>query len=212
MNKSDIIKAVAKTNRCSQKQASRIVNCLIEIIKHTLADGEDISIRGFGRFYLKKRGQRPGWNFATGKALTINPKKIAAFKGSAKLIERLNKTDFSTSLPTDEFAERRSQRRIDDLPDGIAIVRVGGIPVYQFKLKDVSVNGTSFLVQNDSNILRNIRVGQEIDIRVGLNAEGTVSTIYQRCEIRHITRQEAGRFKGNFIIGVNILGRMVTQL
>ena len=76
----------------------------------------------------------------------------------------------------------------------------------------MSENGTSFLVQEDSTILRNIRVGQEIDIRVCLNAEGTVPSIYQRSEIRHITRQEVGRFKGYIIIGVKIHDRLVTQL
>ena len=215
MNKSDIIKAVAKKSCCSQKQASKRVNCLVEIIKRTLVNGEDISIRGFGRFYVKHRAQRHGRNFTTGKALTIKSKKGIAFKGSARLIECLNKAEFnetSTIISTEEITERRSQHRIDSLPDGIAIVRVGGIPVYQFKLKDVSENGTSFLVQEDSTILRNIRVGQEIDIRVCLNAEGTVPSIYQRSEIRHITRQEVGRFKGYIIIGVKIHDRLVTQL
>ena len=205
MNKSDIIKAVAKKSRCSQKQASRRVNCVVEIIKRTLVDGEDISIRGFGRFYVKQRAQRRGRNFATGKVLTIKSKKVVAFKGSAKLIECLNRAEYDeppTSISTEEITERRSQHRLDSLPDGIAIVRVGGIPVYQFKLKDVSENGSSFLVRDDSTVLRNIRVSQEIDIRVSLNTEGTVPSIYQRSEICHITRQEVGRYKGYFIIGI----------
>ena len=214
MNKSDIIKAVAKKSRCSQKQASKRVNCLVEIIKRTLADGEDISIRGFGRFYVKHRAPRRGRNFSTGKTLTIKPKKVVAFKGSAKLIECLNEAESdetATIRATEEFAERRSEQRIDSPPDGIAIVRVAGIPVYQFRLKDLSENGTAFLVPDDSTILRNIRVGQLIDIRVSLKSEGIVSTVYQSSEIRHITRQEAGRYKGSIIIGVKILGRLATS-
>ena len=210
--KKDIIQAVAESNRYSKRQAAEAIEALLEIIKRTLGAGEEISIRGFGRFCLMQRARRRGRNPATGDERTISPRRVVEFKSSAKLTQLLNTGEAGIG-PAGEATvgiyERRAEPRHDDIPNGRAIVRVSGIPVCEFKIRDVSDNGTCFVVEENSMIMRNIRVGQEIDIRVDLTGDGSTSTVYQRSQIRHITRQREGWFKGKVLVGVKILGRLV---
>jgi integration host factor subunit alpha len=52
--KSDNILAVTQTG-LTRKQSSRAVNTMLEIIKHTLVQGDDLVIRGFGQFRVYER-------------------------------------------------------------------------------------------------------------------------------------------------------------
>jgi integration host factor subunit alpha len=53
LTKIDIVSAVQTQNRYTLKESSDIVNTLLEILKSTLASGEDVLISGFGRFQVK---------------------------------------------------------------------------------------------------------------------------------------------------------------
>jgi hypothetical protein len=109
-----------------------------------------------------------------------------------------------SKVPDDE---RRLDNRQDVLPDCTAVVRIGGIPVHRFQLKDVSRNGTCFLVEEDSSILRHLHVGQEIEIQLHL-AEETQPSVFYRSQIMHITRAARGSYHGHRLVGVQILSKL----
>ena len=113
---------------------------------------------------------------------------------------RENETD-RTSM------DKRKEDRSDTSPDCSAVVRISGIPIHQFKLRDISRNGTCFLVAEDSSILRHLHAGMEIEIQFQLVASGQPSE-FHRSEIMHITRANQGRFKGNCFVGVRIISRL----
>lgn len=50
LTKADIIDAIHMKLGCSKAQSAELVESLLEIIKQTLANGEDVLISGFGRF------------------------------------------------------------------------------------------------------------------------------------------------------------------
>ena len=50
LTKSQIIKNVLESIGFSPKQATAVVETVIEILKRTLESGEDVLISGFGRF------------------------------------------------------------------------------------------------------------------------------------------------------------------
>jgi integration host factor subunit alpha len=75
----------------SKKQAVDLVETLIEIIKATLAKGEDILISGFGKFCVKRKNPRRGRNPATGEDLMLRERRVITFKCSGKLRTRINK-------------------------------------------------------------------------------------------------------------------------
>ena len=74
------------------KQESRqIVERVLEIMKDTLAEGDDLLISGFGRFSVRQKKARRGRNPQTKEALTSGPRKVLVFKASGVLRERMNK-------------------------------------------------------------------------------------------------------------------------
>jgi len=73
------------------RQASEeIVETLLEIMKKTLESGDDVMISGFGKFKVKEKNARKGRNPATGKDLTLAPRRVVTFACSAKLRDRVN--------------------------------------------------------------------------------------------------------------------------
>ena len=91
LTKASIIEMVAAENGWSQKQSSEYVDLLIEIMKTTLASGEDLLISGFGKFTVKEKRERKGRNPATGDDLILRPRKVVTFKGSGRLRYHINR-------------------------------------------------------------------------------------------------------------------------
>jgi len=119
----------------------------------------------------------------------------------------MKRSDLTEQNAKETSAERRSQERIDASRGCSAIVRLKGIPVYQFKLKDISGNGTCFLVKEESSIMRHLRVGQEIEIQFH-GIDGVLPAMVHRSQIMHITRSDQGRYKGHRLVGVRVLSRL----
>ena len=88
--KSQIIEEISIRNGLSRKNSAEAVETLLEIIKSTLVSGEDVLISGFGKFDVKEKRERIGRNPATGKAMTLAPRRIVTFKCSQKLREKIN--------------------------------------------------------------------------------------------------------------------------
>jgi integration host factor subunit alpha len=213
LNKAYIVSLVADKLGLTQKQSGSIIDNLLEIIKRSLESGEDVMISGFGKFCVIEKQARKGRNPATGNSMMLRSRRIVTFKCSGKFREKINSGypyDTEKNAPFKSAFERRTEPRIDQLQYGTAVVRISGIPIYVFKLKDISENGTCFIVKEDSSLLRNIQVGQEIDIQISLSEDNSVSTVFQRSKIMHITRPGENRFKGHLLIGVRILSRLAT--
>lgn len=90
LTKADIIEAVAQGNGFSKKQATDTVEMLLNIMKRTLASGEDILVSGFGKFCVREKRQRRGRNPATGDAMMLRSRRVVTFKCSGKLRNRIN--------------------------------------------------------------------------------------------------------------------------
>jgi len=89
LTKTDNILAVARTG-LSKKQSSRAVNTLLEIIKHSLEQGEDVVIRGFGKFRVC---EGKGFNTRiSGHQCFVPPgsKRIVVFRCSPALGSKIN--------------------------------------------------------------------------------------------------------------------------
>jgi len=90
LTKDDIVKALAKENGYPLNQTVDMVETLLELIKSTLASGEDVLISGFGKFCVKKKRERRGRNPATGEYLMLAPRRVVTFKCSGQLRKRIN--------------------------------------------------------------------------------------------------------------------------
>jgi integration host factor subunit alpha len=69
----------------SRGQAKGFVDAVIEEIISALAVGEDVSLRGFGKFAVREKPERPGRNPKTGVSAPISARKVVTFKASDQL-------------------------------------------------------------------------------------------------------------------------------
>jgi integration host factor subunit alpha len=90
LTKSKIIDAVSEQNGFTQKKSIETVEAMLEIIKSTLASGEDVLISGFGKFCIKTKKERRGRNPATGGEMILAPRRVVTFRCSGHLRERIN--------------------------------------------------------------------------------------------------------------------------
>ncbi len=90
VTKASLIQALFEKEILSKAEAARVVDTLFEIIKHNLADGEDILISGFGKWMIKAKRERRGRNPQTGQDLTIDPRRVVTFRASGVLRRLIN--------------------------------------------------------------------------------------------------------------------------
>jgi integration host factor subunit alpha len=90
LKKDHLIESIKNRLGISKFESSRIVESVLETIKTSLSNGEDVLISGFGKFIVKEKGSRRGRNPATGQDLTLDPRRVITFKCSPVMRERVN--------------------------------------------------------------------------------------------------------------------------
>lgn len=91
LTKADIVSELTNHLGFTKLKASEVTETLLELIKSTLASGEDVLISGFGKFCVKQKAERRGRNPATGCDMMLAPRKVVPFKCSGKLGEKITK-------------------------------------------------------------------------------------------------------------------------
>mgnify|MGYP000193385422 FL=1 len=114
------------------------------------------------------------------------------------------------AVKKDRSTEKRSESR--GAPKGFhgASIKLVGVPLYQFKLRDTSENGASILVKEDSFMLNYLEVGQILNISFSSELESDHNGDFET-EIVHITKMEEGRYNGHYLVGVRILNKKNTS-
>jgi DNA-binding protein HU-beta len=90
MNKTQLVEAVAKEARLSKTDAASAVDALVDTVQKSLKKGDDVSITGFGKFSVTRRGARTGRNPATGEQIKIKASKTPKFSPGATLRHAVN--------------------------------------------------------------------------------------------------------------------------
>jgi integration host factor subunit alpha len=90
LTKAEISDTLADHNGYSRKGATDKVETLLEIIKRTLASGEDVLVSRFGKFCVSNKAKRKGGGTAIGDDMVLRPKRLVAFKCSGKLRKKVN--------------------------------------------------------------------------------------------------------------------------
>ena len=92
LTKARIIEEIQTELRFSKKETTDLIETLLEIMKRTMENGEDVLISGFGKFCVKEKQQRRGRNPATGDDMMLSPRQVVTFKCSGKLRDRINQS------------------------------------------------------------------------------------------------------------------------
>lgn len=85
MNKTELVAVVAAKAELSKKDAEAAVNAVFDSVKDALAEGDKVSLIGFGTFSVKTRAARTGLNPRTKETIEIPESKVPAFKAGSAL-------------------------------------------------------------------------------------------------------------------------------
>ena len=90
LTKSNIADAIHKQIGFPQKKCSEMVETMLEIMKRSLEDGDDVLISGFGKFCVNDKADRKGRNPATGEDMMLRKRRVVTFKCSSVLREKIS--------------------------------------------------------------------------------------------------------------------------
>lgn len=79
MNKGELIKQVASVIGTTEKGVSVTLNTILEAITNAVANGDKVTLVGFGTFEARTRKEREGRNPATKEPLTIPATVVPVF-------------------------------------------------------------------------------------------------------------------------------------
>ena len=80
MTKADIVSEIAKSTGVEKVQVQAIVEAFMESIKMSLTEKNNVYLRGFGSFIVKKRAKKVARNISKNTTITIPEHNIPAFK------------------------------------------------------------------------------------------------------------------------------------
>jgi len=90
VTKETLVESMYNNVGLSKQASKRIVETLIELIKESLENGEDVLISGFGKFCVRKKNPRKGRNPQTGEEMLLKGRRVVTFKISGVLKKKLN--------------------------------------------------------------------------------------------------------------------------
>lgn len=87
MNKKELVNLISEKAETTKKEATVVLDAVLETIKESLANGEDVKITGFGNFLVRERAARVGRNPQNGEEIEIPATKVPTFKAGKQLKE-----------------------------------------------------------------------------------------------------------------------------
>jgi len=89
VTKADVISQIADKTGIDKADVSVTVEAFFNIVKNSMADGENIYVRGFGSFVNKKRAKKIARNISKNTAIVIEEHYIPSFKPSKVFVSKV---------------------------------------------------------------------------------------------------------------------------
>ncbi len=99
MRKADLVASISKKTGVEKVDVIQTLEAFFEEVKNALAQGENVYIRGFGSFIVKKRARKIGRHIKKNVAIEIPEHYIPAFKPAKVFVEQVK--DNVKALPED---------------------------------------------------------------------------------------------------------------
>ncbi len=80
MTKADLVNEISKSTGVEKAQVQQIIESFMENIKESMIGGNNVYLRGFGSFIIKRRAQKVARNISKNTTITIPVHNIPAFK------------------------------------------------------------------------------------------------------------------------------------
>lgn len=92
MTKAEVISKISDQTGIDKTDVQVTVEALFSVVKNSMADGENIYVRGFGSFINKKRAKKVARNISKNTAIIIEEHFVPSFKPSKVFIEKIKKS------------------------------------------------------------------------------------------------------------------------
>ncbi|MEH1869184.1 MAG: HU family DNA-binding protein [Nostoc sp.] len=89
MNKGELVDAVAAKTNITKKQADEVISAFLSVITEAVANGDKVTLIGFGSFERRDRSEREGRNPKTNEPMTIPATKVPAFSAGKQFKEKV---------------------------------------------------------------------------------------------------------------------------
>ena len=93
MTKADVIAQISDQTGIDKADVSATVEAFFSVIKNSMADGNNVYVRGFGSFVNKKRARKVARNISKNTAIIIDEHFIPSFKPSKVFVEKIKKSN-----------------------------------------------------------------------------------------------------------------------
>ncbi|MEQ8238999.1 MAG: HU family DNA-binding protein [Cyclobacteriaceae bacterium] len=89
MTKQDVINEISDKTGIDKADVQVTVEAFFSVVKNSMAEGENIYVRGFGSFVNKKRAKKIARNISKNTAIVIEEHYIPSFKPSKIFTEKI---------------------------------------------------------------------------------------------------------------------------
>ena len=100
MTKAEVIAEIAEKTGVDKQDVSVVVEKFFDVVRTTMAKGDNIYVRGFGSFVNKKRARKVARNISKNTALIIDEHYVPSFKPSKEFVKLVKDSEaLKVTLP-----------------------------------------------------------------------------------------------------------------
>ena len=89
MTKADIVNEIAKNTGIEKVTVQKTVEAFMDTIKQSMVAGNNVYLRGFGSFIIKKRAKKTARNISKNTTIIIPAHNIPAFKPAKSFVNKV---------------------------------------------------------------------------------------------------------------------------
>ncbi|MGB3617229.1 MAG: HU family DNA-binding protein [Catalinimonas sp.] len=93
VTKADVITEIAARTGVERNDVQASIEAFFTVVKNSMAEGENVYVRGFGSFVNKKRARKIARNISQNTALVIDEHFVPSFKPSKVFVEKVRNSD-----------------------------------------------------------------------------------------------------------------------
>jgi len=89
MTKADIVNEISKKTGIEKVTVQKTVEAFMESVKEALVENQNVYLRGFGSFIVKKRAEKKARNISKNTTIVIPEHNIPSFRPSKKFVNKV---------------------------------------------------------------------------------------------------------------------------
>lgn len=89
MTKAEIVANIATKTGIEKVTVQHTVEAFMDAVKHSMINGDNVYLRGFGSFVIKRRAEKTGRNISKNTTIIIPAHNIPSFKPAKSFVSEV---------------------------------------------------------------------------------------------------------------------------